>query len=248
MIDTADQPGGRVGPITVGDRAMARSRSPPTAARLRRQLPIEDDVSVIDTPTNLSTGTTITVGNVPDAVAIVPDQPPVASFSDPSRPPRRSGHLRRLGLQRPRRLDRQLCLGLRRRQRRRSTAAQSRATPIAQARHLQGDPDGDRQRGLLDRADLHRPDRLLQRIGAGEPDPDGEGRLPRGPRQVPEGRQAEGCKFKLQAITKKRKGKAESAVAKAKVKAGQVGDRLAEAKERSGRSSPPPRRSWSRRR
>ncbi len=47
----------------------------------------EGDVSVIDTATNQSTGTTITVGNSPDAVAIVPDQPPVASFSDPfSRP------------------------------------------------------------------------------------------------------------------------------------------------------------------
>jgi YVTN family beta-propeller protein len=47
----------------------------------------EGDVSVIDTVTNLSTGTTITVGSFPDAVAIVPDQPPVASFSDPfSRP------------------------------------------------------------------------------------------------------------------------------------------------------------------
>jgi YVTN family beta-propeller protein len=47
----------------------------------------EGDVSVIDTVTNQVVAGPITVGDSPDAVAIVPDQPPVASFSDPfSRP------------------------------------------------------------------------------------------------------------------------------------------------------------------
>ena len=38
--------------------------------------------------------------------------------------------------------------------------------------------------------------------------------------KCPKSAKPEGCRFKLQAVTKKRKGRAESAVAKAKVKAG----------------------------
>ena len=60
--------------------------------------------------------------------------------------------------------------------------------------------------------------------------------------KCPAGAKAEGCRFKLQAVTKRRKGKAESAVAKVKLKAGKskivslrpkkkFGSRLARAKK-----------------
>ena len=82
----------------------------------------------IDTQTNTA-GTAIAVGSGRAGVAITPDQPPIADFDGRPGPGRLGERLRRLGLDRPRRLDRHLRLGLRRRRHRAERAAPLRATP-----------------------------------------------------------------------------------------------------------------------
>ena len=55
---------------------------------------------------------------------------------------------------------------------------------------------------------------------------------------------AEGCRFKLQAVTKRRRGRAESAVTRVKLKAGKSKIVALRPKKKFGSGSPAPRRFW----
>ena len=95
-------------PITVGTNR-ARSRSPPMARGLRHQLHLRN-VSVIDTQTNQVVGRRSGARNPSgrDRDYPRPTTTRLLFWSRQSRSSGGAGHLQRLGLQRPRRLDREL--------------------------------------------------------------------------------------------------------------------------------------------
>ena len=202
-----------VGPTDRGRRIPNRDRDHPRRqVRLCRQRRIEQCLGD-RFHTNQVVGSPISVGSGPFGVAITPDQPPRASLSSP---PRFGSGFRlpqRCRFDGRRRVDRAVRLGLRGR------PVVAERGDIAKSRvhgpwDLQGNRHPDRRRGLLHGADLHRADRPLQRICGGESGPDGDRRLSRHSGQVSESAKPGSCRFALQAVTKKKKGKAETAVAR----------------------------------
>ena len=106
--------------------------------------------------------------------------PPSPSARSPGSPAR----LQRRNLQRPRRDDRRLRLEPRRRA---DGDPAARPEPhLRLTRHLPGDPDPDRQRGMLDQLRLHRADRLLQREVGRDRHPAGRRSPTRGCVRVPQ--------------------------------------------------------------
>ncbi len=184
-----DEPGRRVARSSSGAN-LRRSRSPPTAAGPTSQSQVRNSVSAIDTQTNQVAGSPIVVGTAPEAIAITPDQPPIAAFTNSSARPGVATSFDASASGDPDGLVARFewDFGDGADDNRRRPHAD---THLQEPRHPPGDPDRDRQRGLLNLAQVHRADRLLQGIGIGKADAAGVGRLPRGSHRMPEASQAQ---------------------------------------------------------
>ena len=202
-------------PIPVGADPFAIAITPDGKPRLRCNEDSED-VSVINTRTNQVAGPTNPGRRRPSEHRDHPRPAPLASFT-PSLAP--APGCRSASTPRPPRtptarsptyawdfgdgLDRQ--------------PGAPRASHIYQARHLHGTLTADRQRGLLDLADLHRPDRLLQRHGRRPRDPGVKVAFP-GSGSAAQGAPSQGLLVQAAGDRQEAKGrraKAESAVARA---------------------------------
>ena len=172
----------------------------------------------IDTATNTA-GTPITVGSSPFGVAIVPDQPPLASFSittararpgvpvsfnasassDPDGPI--ASYAWAFG-------DGQT-----------ASVGPATATPTP-TRLLPSDADRQRRRRLSGALVFTGQTAYCNGASSASQTQTVMVAYPGVRLKCPKSARPGGCKFKLQVVSKKRKGKAESAVAKAKAKAG----------------------------
>jgi YVTN family beta-propeller protein len=173
-----------------------------------------NSVSVIDTATNQTVGGPITDGSEPEGIAITPDQPPHASFTDPSA----RGKAVSFSASRSSDSDgtiarydwafgdgkKALTAGPRVRHRYRAAGRYKVTLALTDNEGCSTHFVFSGQTASCNGSALASQTQALIEVSL----------------RCPTSSKPSGCRFKLQALTKKRKGKAETALTKAKLKAG----------------------------